>query len=60
MSKKAQNLIEKYKDDINKYIFLPIFIAALVDGGIELFDELRAIFEKVEIDFKSVDFARLK
>lgn len=60
MSHKAQSLIERHKDDINKYIFLPIFIEALVEGGIELFDELRAVFEEVDVDFKKVDFTRLK
>ena len=60
MNEKLKNLIKKYEDDINKNIFLPIFIESLIDGGIELFDKLRTVFEDVGVDFKSVDFTRLK
>lgn len=60
LSKNAQNLIKKYEDNINAQIFLPVFIEALVEGGVELFDELRAVFKEIGVDFKNVDFTRLK
>lgn len=60
LSKNAQDLLKKHKDDINKNVFLPMFIESLVECGIELFEELRALFEKAGIDLKNADFTRLK
>ena len=60
LSENAQNLIKKNKDNINKHIYLPMFLEALVEGGIELFDELRVAIEDAGVDLKDVDFTRLK
>ena len=39
---------------------MPVFLEALAEGGIELFDELRGYFEDAGIDLKEADFTRLK
>lgn len=60
MSERVKKLIEKYPNEIEQSIFLPMFLEALVEGGIELFDELRVAIEDAGIDLKDVDFTRLK
>lgn len=58
-TERCEKLIEKHKKSIENSYFLPIFIEALVEGGIEFFDELRGYFEKAGIDLKEVDFTQL-
>lgn len=60
MTERCENLIEKHKNSIENEYFLPIFLEALVEGGIEFFDELRGYFEEAGIDLKEGDFTRLK
>lgn len=60
MTERCENLIEKHKNSIENEYFLPIFVEALVEGGIEFFDELRGYFEEAGIDLKEGDFSRLK
>ena len=59
MTERCKNLIEKHKKAIENKYFLPIFIEALVDGGIDFFDELRDCLEKAGIDLKEWDFTQL-
>lgn len=56
MTERCQKLIEKHKNSIENSYFLPIFVEALVEGGIEFFDELRECLEEADIDLKEVDF----
>lgn len=56
ITERCQKLIEKHKNSIENEYFLPIFVEALVEGGIEFFDELRGYFEKAGIDLKEVNF----
>lgn len=56
MTEICKNLIEKHKKSLENNYFLPIFVEALVEGGIEFFDELRGYFEEAGIDLKEVDF----
>ena len=56
MTERCKNLIEKHKKSLENNYFLPIFGEALVEGGIEFFDELRGYFEEAGIDLKEVDF----
>lgn len=60
MTERCKKLIEKHKNSIENEYFLPIFLEALVEGGIEFFDELRECFEEADIDLKEADFTRLK
>ena len=60
MTERCENLIEKHKNSIENEYFLPIFLEALVEGGIEFFDELRGYFEEAGIDLKEGNFTRLK
>lgn len=60
MTERCKNLIEKHKNSLENSYFLPIFLEALVEGGIEFFDELRECLEKAGIDLKEGDFTRLK
>ena len=60
MTERCENLIEKHKNSIENEYFLPNFLEALVEGGIEFFDELRGYFEEAGIDLKEGDFSRLK
>lgn len=56
MTERCKKLIEKHKNSLENEYFLPIFVEALVEGGIELFDELRGYFEDAGIDLKEVKF----
>ena len=56
MTERCKKLTEKHKNSIENEYFLPIFVEALVEGGIEFFDELRGYFEKAGIDLKEVNF----
>ncbi len=56
MTERCKKLIEKHKKSIENEYFLPIFVEALVEGGIEFFDELRESLEEAGIDLKEVDF----
>lgn len=60
ITERCQKLIEKHKNSIENSYFLPIAVEALVEGGIEFFDELRECFEEAGIDLKEGDFTRLK
>ncbi len=56
MTERCKNLIEKHKKSLENGYLLPIFVEALVEGGIEFFDELRGYLEAAGIDLKDVDF----
>lgn len=56
MTQRCKKLIEKHKSSIGNNYFLPIFVEALVEGGIEFFDELRECLEAADIELKEVDF----
>lgn len=58
-TERCKNLIEKHKKSIENNYFLPMFLEALVEGGIEFFDELRDCLEKAGIDLKEADFTQL-
>lgn len=60
MSERCKKLIEKHKNSIENEYFLPIFLEALVEGGLDLFDDVRTILETAGIDIKEGDFTRLK
>ena len=56
ITERCKNLIEKHKKSLENEYFLPIFVEALVEGGIEFFDELRGYFDEAGIDLKEMDF----
>lgn len=60
MPERCKKLVLKHEESIDKAHFLPVFLDALVEGGVELFDELRGCFEYAEIDLKEADFTSLK
>lgn len=56
----VEKVMERHKDEINKLCFLPLFIDCFVEGGLDLFDDVRTILETAGIDLKNADFTRLK
>ena len=60
MTEKCKKIIEEHKNSIEKGYFLPVFLAALLKGGIELFDELRAHFEDAGIELTNEYFKNRK
>ncbi len=60
LKEKIKAIIMRHKDLINNEILLPVFIDTLVEGGIECFDEMRALIERAGVDLKKVDFTRLR
>lgn len=60
MSERCKKLVRKHAESIENGHFLPVFLGAIVEGGIELFDELRDCFEYAEIALKEADFTSLK
>ena len=56
MTEKCKKIIEEHKRSIENEYFLPVFLAALLKGGIELFDELRAFFEDAGIELTNEYF----
>lgn len=56
MTERCEELIKKHKNSLENDYLLPIFVEALVDGGIEFFDELRGYLEAAGIDLKDVNF----
>lgn len=60
ISQDAKNMLVKHKDEISNSVMLPLFVDALVTGGITFFDEIRTLLEAANIDLKTIDFSRLK
>lgn len=60
ISEDAKIILIKHQDELKNSVFLPLFIAALVTGGLTLFDELRKIMEESDICIKDADFSKLK
>lgn len=60
MREQIKTLLAKHKDEIRNNVFLPLFIDALVVGGMELFDEVRDVLEKAGLDLTNAYFSRLK
>lgn len=56
MTEKCKKIIEEHKRSIENEYFLPVFLAALLKGGIEFFDELRAYFEDAGIELTNEYF----
>ena len=56
----VERVMGRHKDEINKLCFLPLFIDCFVEGGLDLFDDVRTILETAGIDLKEADFTRLK
>lgn len=56
----VEKVMGRHKDEINKLCFLPLFIDCFVEGGLDLFDDVRTILETAGIDLKEGDFTRLK
>ena len=60
ISQDAKNIFIKHKEEINKSVLLPLFIVALITGGITLFDEVRSLLENAGICLDDFDFSKLK
>lgn len=60
ISQDAKNIFIKHKEEINKSVLLPLFIDALITGGITLFDEVRSLLENAGICLEDFDFSKLK
>ena len=60
ISQDAKNIFIKHKEEINKSVLLPLFIDALITGGITLFDEVRSLLENAGICLDDFDFSKLK
>lgn len=59
-SQDAKNIFVKHKDEISNSVWLPLFIDALIIGGITLFDEVRWMLESAGICLGDFDFSKLK
>lgn len=60
ISQDAKNMLVKHKDEISNSVLLPLFIDALITGGITLFDEVRSLLESAGICLDDFDFSKLK
>ncbi len=60
MSDRVQKLLKKHQNEIQNRAFLPLFIVALVEGGVKLLDEVRDVLEETGLDLTNADFSRLK
>ena len=60
ISQDAKNIFIKHKEEIDKSVLLPLFIDALITGGITLFDEVRSLLENAGICLDDFDFSKLK
>ena len=49
ISQDAKNIFIKHQEEIKKSVLLPVFIDALITGGITLFDEVRSLLENAGI-----------
>lgn len=49
ISQDAKNIFIKHQEEIKKSVLLPLFIDALITGGITLFDEVRSLLENAGI-----------
>lgn len=58
--KEVGDILVKHKEELKNSVMLPLFINALVTGGISFFDEIRTLLEAANIDLKTIDFSRLK
>lgn len=54
ISQDAKNIFIKHKEEINKSVLLPLFIDALITGGITLFDEVRSLLENAGINIEQL------
>ena len=60
ISQDAKNMLVKHKDEISNSVLLPLFVDALVTGGITLFDEVRSLLENAGIWLDEFDFFKLR
>lgn len=60
ISQDAKNMLVKHQEEIKKSVLLPLFIDALIIGGITLFDEVRSLLENSGICLDDFDFSKLK
>ena len=60
ISEDAKIILIKHQDELKNSVFLPLFIDALIKGGLTLFDELRKIMEESDICIEDADFSKLK
>ncbi len=60
ISQDAKNIFIKHKEEIDKSVLLPLFVDALITGGITLFDEVRSLLENAGICLDDFDFYKLK
>lgn len=58
--KEVGDILVKHKEELKNNVMLPLFVDALVTGGITFFDEIRTLLEAANIDLKTMDFSRLK
>lgn len=60
ISQDAKNIFIKHKEEIDKSVLLPLFVDALITGGITLFDEVHSLLENAGICLDDFDFSKLK
>lgn len=54
ISHDAKNMLVKHQEEIKKSVLLPLFIDALITGGITLFDEVRSLLENSGINIEQL------
>lgn len=60
ISQDAKNMLVKHQQEIKKSVLLPLFIDALITGGITLFDEVRSLLENAGICLDDLICSKLK
>lgn len=60
ISQEAKTILNKHQDELKNNVLLPLFVDALVSGGITLFDEVRTVMENAGICLEDTDFSKLK
>ena len=60
ISQDAKNIFIKHKEEIDKSVLLPLFVDALITGGITLFDEVRSLLENAGICLDDLICSKLK
>lgn len=60
ISQEAKTILNKHQDELKNNVLLPLFVDALVSGGITLFDEVRIVMENAGICLEDTDFSKLK